>query len=97
MRRFMPKDVRAAITEQANGYIEKAYEGYAQRGGREPCITVGEVTDYLRQSSQMPIDFRFATRDRQSKWTRSILEGLRKKGKLGSSQGRFRCYEPKKP
>ena len=93
-KRRIPDDVRNAIAANAVEFIENSYRRHAIVGGREPCLTVGLVTDYLRQTS-MPEDFRWATKDRQRTWTRSVLEALRRKGQIGSSLGgAARCYEP---
>lgn len=96
-RKPIPSIVKTAIAEHATEYIEGRYRWAAQgHGRREPCISVGDVTDFLRQAS-MPEDFRFATKQQQRTWTRSVLESLRRKNKLGSSFGaRMRCYEPKR-
>jgi len=94
MSKPIPADVKAAIEELAIGFVDGAYRRYEIVGGKEPCVSVGLVTDYLRQCS-MPEPFRYATKDRQRTWTRSTLEALRRRGKLGSSTGVVgRCYEP---
>ena len=93
-RKQIPDNVRAAIAAGALEMIEGAYRRHATIGGKEPCVTVGLVADYLRQA-HMPEDFRYATRDRQRTWTRSVLETMRRKGQIGSSFGdTARCYEP---
>lgn len=93
-KKQIPDDVRAAIAAGALEMIEGAYRRHSMIGGKEPCVTVGLVADYLRQA-HMPEDFRYATRDRQRTWTRSVLETMRRKGQIGSSfGGTARCYEP---
>jgi hypothetical protein len=88
--------VRAAIAAGALEIIEGSYRRHETVGGKEPCVTVGLVADYLRQRS-MPEDFRWALKDQQRTWTRSVLESMRQKGQIGSSFGaRARCYEPKR-
>jgi hypothetical protein len=95
-RKRIPDAVSAAIAAGALEIIEGSYRRHATTGGKEPCVTVGLVADYLRQGS-MPEDFRWATKDRQRAWTRSVLESMRRKGQIGSSLGaRARCYEPKR-
>jgi hypothetical protein len=95
-KKQIPDDVRAAITVGAMEMIEGAYRRHSMVGGKEPCVTVGLVTDYLRQA-HMPEDFRYATKDRQRTWTRSVLEALRRRGEIGSSLGvNARCYEPRR-
>jgi hypothetical protein len=94
-RKRIPDTVKTAIAAGATEFIEGAYKRLATVGGKEPCVTVGLVTDYLRQA-HMPEDFRYATKDQQRTWTRSVLEAMRRKGTLGSSfGGTARCYEPK--
>lgn len=94
-RKQIPDDVRGALTEHAREFIAGSYRRYQAVGGKEPCVTVGLVTDYLRQA-HMPEDFRWATKDQQRTWTRSVLESLRRRGEIGSSFGATaRCYEPK--
>ncbi len=92
----MPDAVRTAIAEQALGFIQGAYRRHDTLGGKEPCLSVGLVTDYLRQA-HMPEDFRYATKEQQRAWTRSVLESTRRRGQIGSSSAaRSRCYEPKR-
>ncbi len=96
-RRLIPPTVRTAIVEQALEFVEGSYRRHTTIGGPEPCVSVGLVTDYLRQA-YMPEDFRWATKEQQRSWVRSTLESLRRGGKLGSSLGdRQRCYEPARP
>lgn len=88
--------VKVAIEQHALDFIQGAYKRFESIGGKEPCMTVGLVADYLRQA-HMPEDFRYATKDRQRTWTRSVLESMRRRGQLGSSLGTSaRCYEPKR-
>lgn len=100
-RKLIPDAVKAAIEERALGVIESMYRRYEVVGGKEPCLSVGLITDHLRQAV-MPEDFRWATKDRQRTWTRSVLESMRRSGKIGSSSGTTsegrvaRCYEPKR-
>jgi len=95
-RKRIPDAVRTAIEAGATEIIEGAYRRHATVGGKEPCVTVGLVADYLRQA-HMPEDFRWATKERQRTWTRSVLESMRRRGQLGSSLGAGgRCYEPKR-
>lgn len=92
----IPGAVRAAIEEHALAVIQGLYRRLELVGGPEPCVTVGLVTDHLRQAL-MPEDFRYATKERQRTWTRSVLEALRRQGRIGSSfGGRARCYEPRR-
>lgn len=94
-KKTIPDVVKAAITAQALEFVDGSYRRYAAVGGKEPCVTVGLITDYLRQA-HMPEDFRYATKNQQRTWTRSVLETLRRRGQLGSSfGGTARCYEPK--
>jgi hypothetical protein len=94
-RKPIPTDVRAAIEAHALEIITNMYRRHATVGGKEPCVTVSLVADFMRQS-QMPDDFRWATKDRQRAWTRSVLESMRRRGQIGSSRGAAgRCYEPK--
>jgi hypothetical protein len=93
-RKRIPDDVRTAIETGALEIIEGSYRRHATTGGKEPCVTVGLVTDYLRQA-HMPEDFRWATKEQQRTWTRSTLEAMRRRGQIGSSlSGTARCYEP---
>ena len=92
----IPDPVRTAIETHATEFIEGSYRRHAMVGGSEPCVTVGLVTDYLRQA-HMPEDFRWATKTRQRTWTRSVLESMRRQGRIGSSLGaNGRCYEPRR-
>ena len=93
-RKRIPDDVRTAIETGALEIIEGSYRRYATIGGKEPCVTVGLVADYLRQA-HMPEDFRWATKEQQRTWTRSVLEAMRRRWQIGSSLGgTARCYEP---
>lgn len=93
-RRKTPVAVKTAIETLLLEFIAASYRHHANVGGKEPCLTAGLLTDYLRQA-HMPEDFRYATKDQQRVWTRSVLETMRRKGKIGSSFGaRARCYEP---
>jgi hypothetical protein len=93
-RKRIPDAVRAAIAAGALEFIEGSYRRHATIGGKEPCVTVGLVADYLRQA-HMPEDFSWATKKRQRTWTRSVLESMRRIGQVGSSFGGVaRCYEP---
>lgn len=100
-KKRIPDTVRAAIEEHALDFIQGSYRRFETVGGKEPCLSVGLITDYLRQA-HMPEDFRWATKDRQRTWTRSVLESMRRAGKIGSSSGvtsegaQARCYEPKR-
>lgn len=95
-KKLIPQEVKSAIESGAVEYIGRSYQRHESYGGREPCLSVGAITDYLRQHP-MPADFKYATKNRQRTWTRSVLESLRRKGKLGSSfAAKFRCYEPSK-
>ena len=95
-RRKIPPAVRSAIESHATEFIEGSYRRYQAVGGKEPCVSVGLVADYLRQA-HMPEDFRYATKDQQRTWTRSVLESMRRRGQIGSSFGSTaRCYEPKR-
>jgi hypothetical protein len=95
-KKSIPDAARTAIEHGALEYINMAYRRYADIGGKEPCLTVGYITDYLRQA-HMPEDFRYALKEQQRTWTRSVLESMRRKGQIGSSFGdRSRCYEPKR-
>jgi hypothetical protein len=95
-RKRIPDAVRAAIAAGALEIIDGLYRRHATIGGKEPCVTAALVADYLRQGS-MPEDFRWATKDRQRTWTRSVLESMRRAGQVGSSIGGVaRCYEPKR-
>ena len=95
-RKQIPDAVRTMIAEHAIDFIEGSYRRHATVGGKEPCLTVGLITDYLRQA-HMPEDFRWATKERQRTWTRSVLESMRRRGQIGSSFGATaRCYEPKR-
>lgn len=95
-RKRIPDAVRAAIAAGALEFIEGSYRRHALVGGKEPCVTVGLVADYLRQA-HMPEDFRWATKEQQRTWTRSVLESMRRMGQVGSSLGGVaRCYEPKR-
>jgi hypothetical protein len=92
----IPDAVRTAIAAGALEFIEGSYRRHALVGGKEPCVTVGLVADYLRQA-HMPEDFRWAPKERQRTWTRSVLESMRRSGQIGSSFGDVaRCYEPKR-
>jgi hypothetical protein len=94
-RKPIPATVKTAIEVHAAEFIEGAYRRHATVGGKEPCLSVGLVTDYLRQA-HMPEDFRYATKEQQRTWTRSVLESMRRRGRIGSSFGATaRCYEPK--
>ena len=96
-RKQMPDAVRAAIEAGVRATIRGMYTRHGVHVGREPCLTVGVITDHLRQA-HMPEDFRYATKDRQRQWTRTVLESLRRRGEIGSSLGsRSRCYEPRAP
>ena len=89
----IPTAVRSAIEESALEFIGGAYRRFETVGGAEPCVSVGLVTDYLRQA-HMPDAFRYNTKERQRTWVRSVLESMRRQGKLGSSMGvGHRCYE----
>src|SRR5436190_9784568 len=91
----LPIAVKTAIETLLLEFIEASYRRYASVGDKEPCLTVGLLTDYLRQA-HMPEDFRYATKDQQRTWVRSVLESMRRRGVIGSSFGaRARCYEPK--
>lgn len=93
-RKRIPDAVREAIEAGALEFIEGAYRRHAIVGDKEPCLTVGLVTDYLRQA-HMPEDFRWATKDQQRTWTRTVLESMRRRAQVGSSiGGTARCYEP---
>jgi hypothetical protein len=95
-RKQIPPAVRAAIEQHALEFIDGSYRRHATVGGKEPCLTVGLITDYLRQA-HTPEDFRWATKERQRTWTRSVLESMRRAGRIGSSFGATaRCYEPKR-
>lgn len=95
-RKPIPASVKAAIEEHTTAFIESAYRRYRTVGGKEPCLSVGLVTDYLRQA-HMPEDFRYAAKEQQRTWTRSVLESMRRRGRIGSSFGTTaRCYEPKR-
>ena len=90
----MPLAVKTAIETLLMEFIAASYRHHANVGGKEPCLTVGLLTDYLRQA-HMPEDFRYALKEQQRTWTRSVLEAMRRQGKIGSSFGaRARCYEP---
>jgi len=101
-RRAIPVEIKRAIEENAVGYIASSYRAFRSGSLRkEPCLSVGEVADYLRQAN-MPTDFSWASKAEQRQWTRSVLESLRRRGKLSSSLGcptsgrrEVRCYEPK--
>jgi hypothetical protein len=102
---------KAKIADLALDMIAHSYRTYnsmraemEKRGVRysshEPCWSVGEVTDMLRQQS-MPADFEFASKRRQRTMVRIVLEKLRREGRLSSSIGsvpgrrrEIRCYEP---
>ncbi len=96
-----PKNTaRLWVAERAVAYITDAYAGWRRTGGREPSITATEVWEFLHQSGQ-PRDYSWLTKARQRLLVWSVLEGLRGKGTLGSSQGissmtgrPARCYEP---
>jgi hypothetical protein len=95
-RKRIPDAVRVAIAANALEFIEGSYRRHAMIGGKEPCVTVGLVADYLRQA-HMPEDFRWAAKERQRTWTRSVLESMRRSGQIGSSFSDVaRCYEPKR-
>ena len=100
-RKQMPDDVRTAIEARVAAVIEEVYRNYEtvgrSIGHKEPCLTVGVVTDYLRQRAGMPEGFRWQVKDRQRVWTRTVLESMRRRGLIGSSLGvRARCYEPRR-
>lgn len=93
-RKLIPGPVKAAIESNALTIIHGLYKHHEMHGGKEPCLTVGLITDHLRQAN-MPDDFRWATKDRQRTWTRSVLETMRRRGQVGSSfAAKARCYEP---
>ncbi len=99
-RKQIPDAVRTAIEERAAEIIEGTYKRYESVGRsighKEPCLTVGLITDELRQLAGMPEDFRWTTKERQRTWTRSVLESMRRRGQIGSSLGgTARCYEPR--
>ncbi len=104
MRSQLNAETRQAIHDNVLDYISGSYRAWRHRRQynpkeREPCITTGEVADYLRQHT-MTEDFRWATKREQYSWTRSVMESLRRRGKLRSSLGsaggrrEVRCYEP---
>lgn len=99
-RKLLPDVARAAIEERVLTIIEGTYKRYEEFGRsvghKEPCLSVGLITDDLRQQSGLPEDFRYATKTRQRTWTRSVLESMRRRGLIGASFGvGSRCYEPK--
>jgi hypothetical protein len=95
-KRAIPDAVKTAIEARASDVIQGLYRRFETVGDKEPCVTVGLVADHLRQAP-MPEDFRYATKEKQRTWTRSVLESMRRRGVIGSSFGaRARCYEPKR-
>lgn len=95
-KKRIPEAVRSAIESNVLAIIEGMYRHHEIHGGKEPCLTVGLITDHLRQA-RMPEDFRWAIKDRQRTWTRSVLESMRRAGAIGSSFGaKVRCYEPRR-
>jgi hypothetical protein len=94
-KKRIPGVVKESIEAHALTIIQGMYRHHEMHGGKEPCLTVGLITDHLRQA-HMPDDFRWSTKDRQRTWTRSVLESMRRRGLIGSSfAAKARCYEPK--
>jgi hypothetical protein len=93
------KATRAWVQAQLLAFIEESYQAWCVRGGPEPRLTVTVCRDYLDQASA-PDDYRFSPHDWRMDIARSVLEGLRRRGLLGSSLAEgehcseVRCYEP---